>query len=227
MRLLLIEDHRAMREMVCDHLRKRGYAVDPVAKGGDALAAVATHDYDAVILDLGLPDMDGMDVLRALHGRPVGGLPALILTARDRLEDRIDGLNAGADDYLPKPFALPELEARLRAILRRPGARRSSTLRCGTLAFDPASYTATISDRPFSLTRREAAVLEELLIAAGAVVVRDLLGERLYDSTEDVSANAIEAIVSRLRRKLAALAATVRIETVRGIGYRLVEGGLS
>ena len=216
-----------MREMVCDHLRKQGYAIDPVAKGGDALAAVALHAYDAVILDLGLPDMDGMDVLRALQARPAGGLPALVLTARDRLEDRIDGLNAGADDYLLKPFALPELEARIRAILRRPGARRPSVLRCGTLAFDPASRDATIAGEPFNLTRREAAVLEELLIAASRIVVRDLLGERLYDSAEEVSVNAIEAIVSRLRRKLAASAAAVRIETVRGIGYRLVDGGPS
>ncbi len=215
-----------MREMVSDHLRKRGYAVDVVAKGGDGLAAVASHGYDAVILDLGLPDMDGMDVLRALQERPSGALPALVLTARDRLEDRLDGLNAGADDYLPKPFALPELEARLRAILRRPGCRRSSVLQCGTLAFDPASRNATIGGMPVGLTRREAAALEELLIAASRIVVRDILTERLYDSAEEISANAIEAIISRLRRKLASFAATVRIETVRGIGYRLVEGGL-
>ena len=124
MRLLLVEDHRAMREMVSEHLRKGGYAVDAVAKGGDALAAVAAHGYDAVILDLGLPDMDGMDVLRSLRGRPTEGLPALVLTARNKLEDRIDGLDAGADDFMQKPFELSELDARLRAILRRPGVRR-------------------------------------------------------------------------------------------------------
>lgn len=213
-----------MRDMVRDHLRTRGFAVDAVTSGGEALSAVGGHGYDAVILDLGLPDMDGMEVLRALRRREPEGPPALILTARNALEDRLGGLDAGADDYLAKPFALPELEARLRAVLRRPGARRPSRLCCGDLAFDPGSRDATVAGVPLALTRREAALLEELLVAQGRVVVRDLLEERIYDRDAEVTFNALEATVSRLRRKLSA--ATARVETIRGIGYRLVERGL-
>ena len=212
-----------MRDMVRDHLRTRGYAVDAVASGSEALSAVDGHGYDAVILDLGLPDMDGMDVLRALRQREPGAPPTLILTARGALEDRLGGLDAGADDYVAKPFALPELEARLRAVLRRPGARRPSLLACGDLAFDPASRDATVGGLPLALTRGEAALLEELLVAGGHVVVRDRLEERIYDGGAEVTFNAIEATVSRLRRKLAG--ASARIETIRGIGYRLTDGG--
>ena len=212
-----------MRDMVRDHLRTRGYAVDAVASGSEALSAVDGHGYDAVILDLGLPDMDGMDVLRALRQREPGAPPTLILTARSALEDRLGGLDAGADDYVAKPFALPELEARLRAVLRRPGARRPSLLACGDLAFDPASRDATVGGLPLALTRGEAALLEELLVAGGHVVVRDRLEERIYDGGAEVTFNAIEATVSRLRRKLAG--ASARIETIRGIGYRLTDGG--
>jgi DNA-binding response OmpR family regulator len=224
MKVLLVEDHRAMRELIADHLRSRGLVVDAVQRGDEALAATAVAGYDAVILDLGLPDMDGMEVLRRLRRRRGADPPALILTARDSLKDRVVGLDAGADDYILKPFELAELEARLRAVLRRPGARREAVHHYGDLSFDPASRTAAVAKASLDLTRREASVLEELIRAAGRVVVKDALEDRLYGFDDDVSGNALEASVSRLRRKLAAAGSAVGIEATRGIGYRLRTG---
>lgn len=224
MRVLLVEDHRAMRDLIADHLRCRGLAVDAVRRGDEALAATAAARYDAVILDLGLPDMDGMEVLRRLRGGRRPDLPALILTARDSIAARVGGLNAGADDYILKPFDLAELEARLRAILRRPGVRREAVHRHGDLTFDPASRTAAVGGTSLDLTRREAAVLEELIRAAGRIVVKDALEDRLYGFDEEVSGNALEASVSRLRRKLGTAGSAVGIEATRGIGYRLTTG---
>ncbi len=224
MRVLLVEDHRAMRELIAGHLRSRGLTVDAVRRGDEALAAMAVAGYDAVILDLGLPDMDGMEVLRRLRGGRGADPPALILTARDSVKDRVSGLDAGADDYILKPFDLAELEARLRAVLRRPGVRREAVHRYGDLAFDPATRTAAVEGAGLELTRREASVLEELIRAAGRIVVRDALEDRLYGFDDDVSGNALEASVSRLRRKLAAAGSAVGIEATRGIGYRLRAG---
>jgi len=223
-RVLLVEDHHAMRELIAGHLRGRGLAVDAVERGDEALAAMAVAGYDAVILDLGLPDMDGMEVLRRLRGSRQPGLPALILTARDSIEARVGGLDAGADDYILKPFELTELEARLRAVLRRPGLRREAVHRHGDLAFDPASRTAAVNGTRLDLTRREASVLEELIRAAGRIIVKDALEDRLYGFDDDVSGNALEASVSRLRRKLAAAGSGTGIEATRGIGYRLSVG---
>ncbi len=224
MRVLLVEDHRAMRDLIADHLRRRGLTVDAVERGDEALAATAVAGYDAVILDLGLPDMDGMEVLRRLRGSRHPDLPALILTARDSIEARIGGLDAGADDYILKPFDLAELEARLRAVLRRPGMRREAVHSHGDLSFDPASRTAAVDGTRLDLTRREASVLEELIRAAGRIVVKDALEDRLYGFDDDVSGNALEASVSRLRRKLAFAGSVVGIEATRGIGYRLKAG---
>ncbi len=227
MRVLLVEDHATMREMIAAHLRERGFAVDPAARGDEALAAVAAAPYDAVILDLGLPDMDGMAVLRSLRGGRHPDLPALILTARDSVAARVDGLDAGADDYVLKPFDLAELDARLRAVLRRPGARRDAVHRIGDLVYDPASRAATVNGASLDLTRREASVLEELIRAAGRIVVKDALEDRLYGFDDDVSGNALEASVSRLRRKLSAAGSAAGIEATRGVGYRLTAGSAS
>jgi two-component system response regulator QseB len=221
MRVLLVEDHGAMREMIAAHLRGRGFAVDPVACGEEALAATATAVHDAVILDLGLPDMDGMEVLRRLRGGRRPDLPALILTARDGIEARVGGLDAGADDYILKPFDLAELEARLRAVLRRPGIRREPVHVFGDLRFDTASRMGAVAGADLYLTRREASLLEELIRAAGRIVVKDALEDRLYGFDDDVSGNALEASVSRLRRKLATARSAVQIEATRGIGYRV------
>jgi two-component system response regulator QseB len=223
MRVLLLEDHTALREMIGDHLTQRGFAVDGFGRGDEASAAAAVAAYDAIILDLGLPDVDGMEVLATIRAvRAEGALPAVIVTARDAVDDRVRGLNAGADDYLVKPFALVELEARLRAVLRRPGQRTEVVYSCGSLTFDPASRVAAVSERVLDLSRRESALLEELLRARGRVVIKDVLEERLYGFDEAVSRNALEATVSRLRRSLGECGAGVRIETKRGIGYRLI-----
>ena len=226
-RILLVEDNPSLTEMIAAHLRERGFTVDTVGTGAEALASLAAKAYDAAILDLGLPDMDGMDVLRAVRagdGRRGSMLPALILTARDGVSHRVSGLNEGADDYILKPFDLVEFEARLRAVLRRPGARHAKLLQFGHVRFDTDSRTAQVDDAPLDLTRREAALFEELIRRATQIVVRDLLVERLYGLEEDVSANAMEATISRVRRKLASHKAGVRIETLRGIGYRLSLG---
>ena len=224
MKLLLVEDNASLSEMITVYLRERGFAVDSVGSGADALAALDASSYDAMILDLGLPDMNGMDVLRITRSKESQGgsmLPALILTARDAVRHRVDGLNAGADDYVLKPFSLEEFEARLRAVLRRPGARDTVAQCFGDVSFDSLARSARVRGEALDLTRREAALFEELIRNAAQVVVRDTLIDRLYGLKEDVSVNALEATMSRVRRKLAAHAAGVEIETLRGIGYRL------
>lgn len=223
MKILLVEDHTPMREMIFGHLVERGFAIDAVGSGEEALAAARTMSYDAAVLDLGLPDMDGMELLKALRNRSGSGLPVLILTARDGVENRVRGLNAGADDYLIKPIDLSELEARLRAVLRRPGPRQGRVHNFGCLSFDAASREATVGSTRLDLTRREAAVLEELLRIAGRVIAKDALEDRLYALNEAGSPNALEAAVSRLRKKLEAGGAGLRIDAKRGIGYRIVE----
>jgi DNA-binding response OmpR family regulator len=224
MKVLLVEDHAALREMIAGHLSGRGFAVDVVGRAEDAHAALAVASYDALILDLGLPDADGMAVLGEIRAGTAGRLPTLIVTARDTRDDRVRGLNAGADDYIVKPFDLVELEARLRAVLRRPGTRHEVNCTCGELVFDPGARQASVRGVPLDLSRREADLLEELMRAAGRIVVKDALEERLYSFDEPVTGNALEAAVSRLRRKLAAARAGVQIETKRGIGYRLSAG---
>ena len=224
MRLLLVEDNRGLSEMVADHLRKAGFAVDAMATAEEAFAAMAVAQYDGIILDLGLPGADGMTVLEKARNGTALGTPVLILTARDGLESRLKGLNAGADDYLVKPFNLLELEARLRAVLRRPGRRRSDLLEYGDLTFNVPSCEVRVNDRPVDLARREFALLEELMRAAPQIVIKDQLEDRLYAFHERVTPNAIEAIVSRLRKKIQTAGGKMRIVTVRGVGYKLVLG---
>jgi DNA-binding response OmpR family regulator len=224
MKVLLVEDHAAMREMISDHLVERGFTVDAVGRAEDAYAALAVAFYDALVLDLGLPDSDGMQLLKEARARTARHLPTLIVTARDALDDRTRGLNAGADDYITKPFELAELEARLRAVLRRPGIREDIVLTYGALALDTVSREASVGSIVLDLSRREAALLEELLRAAGRIVVKDTLEDRLYALDRSVTDNAVEAIVSRVRKKLAAAHAGVHIDTKRGVGYRLLAG---
>jgi DNA-binding response OmpR family regulator len=219
MKLLVVEDNRALSDMIAAHLRGRGYAVDAARNGAEALACAQNTSYDAMILDLGLPDMDGMDVLRGVRAR--SAVPTLILTARDGVAHRVAGLDGGADDYILKPFDLDEFDARLRAVLRRPGPRDLAVPRFGDLSFDPVHRTALAGDRTIDLTKREAALFEALVRSGERIVVRDTLADQFFGAEEDVSANALDAIVSRLRRKLAASLSSVRIETLRGIGYRL------
>jgi DNA-binding response OmpR family regulator len=222
MNLLVVEDNHSLNDMITAHLRERGFTVSAAETGAAALTAYAAGTYDAVILDLGLPDMDGMDVLHAL--RDAGNVPVLIMTARDAVAHRVAGLDAGADDYIIKPFDLAEFEARLRAALRRPGTRSAFGHGFGDLSFDAACHAARVGDRSVELTKREAALFEALLAQGERIVVRDALAERLYGDTGEVSANALEATVSRLRRKVSSLGSSVSIETMRGIGYRLKRG---
>ena len=201
--------------MLAAHLTDRGMSVQAVASGAAGLEACRAEAYDAVILDLGLPDMDGLDLLRLLRG-----LPVLILTARGGVDDRVHGLDAGADDYLVKPFAPEELEARLRALLRRPGLRAEREYSWQGLRFVAATRSLRRGDAGIELSPREAAVLESLLRADGQIVVRDRLAEPIREVDGEVSGNALEAVISRLRRKLAGLG-PFRIDAIRGIGYRL------
>jgi DNA-binding response OmpR family regulator len=223
MRLLLCEDNQSLLDMIAAHLRERGFAVDAVASGGEALALAGATGYDAVVLDLGLPDMDGLDVLRALRARAT--LPTLIVTARDSVAQRIAGLDAGADDYILKPFDLDEFDARLRAVLRRPGLRGSPGVQFGDVTYDASCRAARVGAQAVELTAREATLFEQLMQHGDRIAVRDALAERLFGAGEDVSGNALEAVISRLRRKLASLGSGVRIEALRGIGYRLRRGG--
>ena len=222
MRVLLAEDHDELREMLQCHLRQVGFAADAVSCGEDALAAVAAAAYDVVILDLGLPDLDGLEVLRRMRAGAAATVPILVLTARQSVGDRVEGLDAGADDYLSKPFDMLELDARLRSIIRRTGRRPDRVLRFGDLCFDPSSREARIGNAILALTRREATLLEELVRGAGHTLVRDALADRIYGFDDVFTGNALEAAVSRLRRRLSLAGSLVAVETVRGIGYRLV-----
>lgn len=221
MKLLVVEDHPALRDLLSRHLQRSGFIVDVAEHGQQALAMLGLSHYDAMLLDLGLPDMDGMTLLAARNATRNSDLPCIILTACDGLEQRVAGLNAGADDYLLKPFEMPELEARLRAVLRRPGPRSENRLQLGNLSFCRTSRHVLVGARPVLLPKREMALLEELLRNAPRVVVKDHLEERLYSLDEPVTPNAVEALVSRLRRKLQAAGADSSIETLRGLGYRL------
>ena len=224
MRLLLVEDEGELAALIAAALRQAGFAVDAFDTRADAAAALDGTRYDLVLLDIGLPDGSGLELLRDLRRRR-DGAPVLILTARDGVQDRVAGLDAGADDYLVKPFHLDELQARVRALLRRPGGALGLVLRVGNLAFDTVARTVEVAGTPVPLTRRELALLEVLMRRAGAVIVREVLADALYGFGEPVGPNAVEVLVHRLRRKLNDAGAGPRIATLRGVGYLLSEAG--
>ena len=217
MRILLVEDEPTLRAQLAQALQAAGYAVDEADNGRDALHLGQTEPFDAVVLDLGLPQLDGLSVLR--RWREEGhAMPVLILTARDHWHDKVAGIDAGADDYLTKPFHGEELLARLRALIRRASGLASPLLRCGPLSLDTRSGRVTVGDEPVNLTSHEYKVLAYLMHRPGAVVSRSELTEHIYAQDHDRDSNTIEVFVARLRRKLPA----ELIETVRGLGYRLV-----
>ena len=216
MRILLVEDDLMIGEPLLDILRAEGYAVDWVRDGDLADAALQTQSYDLLLLDLGLPKRDGMAVLRALRGRKQR-LPVLIATARDAVEQRIAGLDAGADDYVLKPFELDELLARIRALLRRASGRAEPVYEHMGVSLDPATHEALVDGKPVNLSAREWAVLEPLLARPGLVLSRQQLEEKLYSWKDEISSNAVEVYVHGLRKKLGA----ALIENVRGLGYRV------
>ncbi len=221
-RLLLVEDDAALAAGLAAALARDGSQVDVADSGQEALRMARSADYDACILDLGLPDRDGVAVLREMRQSALG-FPVLILTARDAIGDRIGGLDAGADDYLMKPFDLGELEARLRALLRRRDADGTPWRRFGALRFDAEGCAAFAGEEPLELTRREAGVLECLMRRPGRIVTREAILAAAFPSDSEVAPNALEVQVSRLRRKLEAIGITVR--ALRGLGYRLEESG--
>jgi len=218
MRVLIVEDDPVLADGLTRTLRQADYAVDCINDGAEADHVLAAQSYDLVILDLGLPKIDGFEVLRRLRHRGAK-VPVLVLTARDALQDRVKGLDLGADDYMAKPFDLPELEARVRALIRRGQSGGSSTLTHGALTLDIAGRRATLNDEPLELSARELGVLEVLMMRSGRVVGKEQLAEQLYGWDEEVGANAIEVYVHRLRRKLEP--AGVAIRTIRGLGYLL------
>lgn len=224
MRLLIVEDEPRIAELVRAGLTRAGFTVDTAAKAVDATAALEIGSYDAAILDLGLPDGDGIDVLSGARSAGIA-IPFLLLTARDTVDDRVLGLNAGADDYLVKPFAMDELIARTKALLRRPGLALGVMLEAGNIQFDTVGREVRVAGNVLPLPRRELDVLEHLIRRAGRVVPKTVLEDKLYGMDDELESNAIPVHVSHLRRKLVAAGATPEIHTVRGVGYLLEERG--
>ena len=220
MRILLIEDDELLGKGVCDGLTllKHGYTVDWVKDGVSGYQAIKNEKFDMIILDLGLPKMPGYEVLEKIRNEGKT-IPVLILTARETIEDRVKGLDLGADDYLIKPFDLDELCARVRALHRRFNARAENLIRHGDIVINPAAYIVTYKDEHVNMTRREFSLLQKLVENAGRVLSRDSLAQTIYGWEDDVDSNAIEVHIHNLRKKFG----SKFIKTIRGIGYMIVK----
>jgi two-component system, OmpR family, response regulator QseB len=222
LRLLVVDDNQRLSEYVGIALRAQGFAVDSVDSGADAEAAISTTSYDAIVLDLGLPDIDGLVWLTEVRRR-FDQTPVIILTARDGVQDLVLGLNSGADDYLRKPFEIDELVARIRALLRRPGAALGTDLTRGNVSLNTNTRELTISGVPVDLGRRECGALELLLRRADRVVPKSAIEEAIYAFGEELASNAIEVLIHRLRKRMQDAHADVHIHTLRGVGYMLTD----
>jgi DNA-binding response OmpR family regulator len=222
MRLLVVEDEPRISEILKQALPQAGFIADFVSLCADGRAALASCPYDAAILDLGLPDGDGLQLLSEVR-RAGNSIPILILTARDAVEDRVHGLDGGADDYLVKPFAITELIARTKALLRRPGGALGTILKAGNIDLDTLGRDVRIGATTVQLARRECAILEHLMRRLGRVVPKAVLEEKLYGLDDELGSNAVPVHVHHLRRKLADATATAEIHTVRGVGYLLAD----
>ncbi len=223
MRVLVIEDEEALRGQLVGRLQQEGYAVDAAGDGKRGLYLGTEYPIDVGIVDLGLPLLSGLEVIRRLRG--AGKVfPILILTARGRWQEKVEGLESGADDYLVKPFAVEELLARLRALVRRSAGWSQSVLNCGPVRLDTARQTVHVAERPVALTAYEYRVLEYLMLHTGEVVSKTVLTEHLYDQDFDRDSNVIEVFIRRLRRKLDPEERLKPIETLRGRGYRFTLG---
>lgn len=218
MRVLLVEDDQILGDAMLRSLERSGYVVDWTRSGKDADLALGDQVYDIALLDLGLPKMDGFEILRRLRDRK-SSLPVLIVTARDSLDDRIKGLDLGADDYIIKPFDMPELLARVRAHIRRAQAVATTTIAYGPLIYDTVDRLARLDGEPMQLSPRELDILETMLFKLGKVVTKEQLVEKLCNWDDELGSNAIEVYVHRLRKKLQPLGIDLR--TVRGLGYLL------
>ncbi|MFA3791022.1 response regulator [Aliiglaciecola sp. SL4] len=216
MRILLVEDDLALSEALSKSLRKQGYAVNCVFNGKDAIAALASDDCNLMILDLGLPDMDGLTLLDKIR-KQKNNIPTLILTARDSTSDKIQGLDKGADDYLPKPFEMSELLARLRVMERRLGTSQQSLVSCGPVSLDITHHLVIINDQPVETSRREFTLLKSLMENLGRIQSKQQLESKLYEWGDEVASNTIEVHIHNLRKKLP----NEFIKTVRGVGYSI------
>ena len=222
MRILLAEDDRQLADALARRLAEAGHAVDVFPSVADAEAAWTVAPYDLAIVDVMLEDGDGRALVRTVRAAGLA-TPTLILTARDEIGDRVAGLDAGADDYLIKPFATDELLARLRALSRRTGDVTAAEIRIGNLVYKPATTALVVGDRPVRLTAREHAALHHLLRAGDRITPKDRMGEHLYAFDDEWSENAVESVIHRLRKKLSRAGATVELKALRGLGYLLLE----
>jgi len=222
MRVLIVEDDPDISGLVVDALKRDGAVVDAFAEGGDGLHAARSAPYDTIVVDRRLPDMDGVELVRRLRAEG-NGVPILILTARRAVADRVEGLQAGADDYLTKPFAVVELKARIAALARRPRAMSETRLILGNLSYDVGARDVRVGKQPLPLSRRELDLLELLMRRARTVMPKSVIEERLYGLGEALGSNTVEVHVHNLRRALERVGASVQIETRRGIGYLLTE----
>ncbi len=219
MRLLVIEDDTTLRESLCARLVEAGFAVEQAADGKEGLYFASEYPIDLAIIDLGLPEMSGIDIIRQVRADG-HTYPILILTARDRWEDKVDGLSAGADDYVVKPFHFEEVNARVAALLRRSGGWASSELRAGPVSLDMSRQEVAVDGEIIDLTSFEYKVIEYLMVRAGKVISKSELTERLYDQDYERDSNVIEVFIGRLRKKLDPENTIKPIETLRGRGYR-------
>jgi len=220
MRILIVEDDAGLRRYVRAVAEEGGFSVDEAACLDDATAHIQSVPYDAVVLDLGLPDGDGLELIKTIR-RVRAGLPVLVLTARDSIKDRVKGLDTGADDYLVKPFACEELLARIRALLRRPGQVMGAVLTAGNVTLDTIARDATVAGTPVSLSRHEISILEHLMRRQGRLVPKDILFDNVYGADALPESNTVPVHIHHLRKQLTALGANVEIETHRGLGYLL------
>ncbi|MDA3921154.1 MAG: response regulator transcription factor [Salinisphaera sp.] len=221
MKLLLVEDNRRLAFLLADALREEGFTVDRAETLRATSELCGTQPYDLLLLDLGMPDGDGLDFVRK-HRRREAACPILVITARGALDDRVAGLDVGADDYMVKPFEIPELAARCRALLRRSVPGYLPNLSFANVTFEVSNREVRVADQPVSLAPRELDLLERLILRAGHVVPKARLEQVLYTLSEEVSPNAVEASVSRLRKRLRQAGAAVVLHTAHGIGYALV-----
>ena len=219
MRLLIVEDDPVLQESLAEQLREAGHVVDTAGDGKEGLYFAEEFKPDLAIIDLGLPIMSGMDLIRAIRGQDLS-FPILILTARDRWQEKVDGLSAGADDDLTKPFQFEELAARVNALVRRAAGFASPVISCGLVSMDTSAQSVTVSGEEVVLTAFEYRLLECLMLSAGRVISKAELTDRLYDQDFERDSNVIEVLVGRLRRKLDPENSTNPIETLRGRGYR-------
>lgn len=221
MRILLVEDHEKLSSTICEALENAGFKPEPAFSAGEALAALDTSEFSLMVLDLGLPDEDGLGLLKKIR-KDKNPVPVLILTARDTLDEKLEGLNSGADDYMTKPFEIKELVARIHTLMRRPAGVHYLNLELANISYDPQDRLTKVSGKTLKLSKKEVALLEIMLRSNGKTVPKEKLEMDLYSYGEEGSANSVEVLLHRLKKKLMDAGAEVDIHALRGIGYMMV-----